>query len=908
MTLAAPFLALIVAPKCAGQQPTATAVITDLAALPASTAFGVPNQFKLTGTGDVFFTSGGNTGLFRWSQPAGIERLMQTNDPIEKLGIPGLPEGLLDATGALLQANASYAAFIVSAAVMGSEDPGSPVVYDGSSYRRLNVTVSTFSQLLLNASGRVAVLGRTGYWATSSPQRIEVETASSSPRGVLVAETGQPAPGTGGGTFANFPTLIGFNDAGQVAFLAEMNRGNTVRALFLFDGSEVHLVAKSGTAPGDFAFVTATPANYGAGYAFNGAGQVAFLTGTFGGTFGIWIGDASGVTRKLMIAGEATGIEGWGNYNRPSLRGFNDSGEVLYDSTLTDGRHALFLKRLDDSVPKVVFSRGQSGGSAGKFDTTVQASMNNAGKVAFLATLTGGSSPIGWYLGSGATAPAPIVAQADSTPLGGSFGLAGRSTPAAINASNQVLFLADIPDLNAVGLFSWTSGGGVVPVVSSMDSLPDGANTVLRAAAPSSSDTETLVRVLKAGGQAAWYAQQFNPDMPEPRKIVAEFDQVADAGTVVDPDGFSMNSKGEVVFTAALLGSDFYPRGGILASLPASGVKRSVLAGDSVPGGGTITSFGAPQFNNQSQVAFFANTTVGRTAGQGIFIASDAEGIQAVARQGGAWPGGGTFNSFIGSVVLNDSGQVAFRGNGQGSASGLFVGSGGGTPVKVVMTGDPVSTGVTVGGFTNPPPPFQLNAAGQVAYSARLAGGGRYLGVFLGTPGATEYTRQVVALTGDPAPGAGEAAFAGWSEESIDLNSSGQVAFWASWCCSQIGSGWFLGSAEAPLSPRLLPTQPLPGGGSVRDASPGTRFAVLADSGEMAIYVGQVTGGMPQVVIAGADGTLRKFAGNGEKAPDTGSEFGKLYPTLVATPSGRFLFSAMLLNGPAQAGIFVDMP
>ncbi|MCX6623599.1 MAG: hypothetical protein NTY38_21545 [Acidobacteria bacterium] len=84
----------------------------------------------------------------------------------------------------------------------------------------------------------------------------------------------------------------------------------------------------------------------------------------------------------------------------------------------------------------------------------------------------------------------------------------------------------------------------------------------------------------------------------------------------------------------------------------------------------------------------------------------------------------------------------------------------------------------------------------------------------------------------------------------------------------------------------------------------------LADSGEMAIYVGEVSAGgqEPQIVIAGADGTLRKFAGNGEKAGETDGEFAKLYPTLTATPSGRFLFSAVLVNGPARAGVFIDKP
>ena len=166
-------------------------------------------------------------------------------------------------------------------------------------------------------------------------------------------------------------------------------------------------------------------------------------------------------------------------------------------------------------------------------------------------------------------------------------------------------------------------------------------------------------------------------------------------------------------------------------------------------------------------------------------------------------------------------------------------------------------------------------------------------------------------MNGDSAPVPGGPKFSLFREEAVDLNSSGQVAFWAGLSSPDNGNGWFLGSAPENLSPRLLQNQPLPGGGQAGSMFwPGNRLASLADSGEMAIYVTEIRGTayQPQIVIAGANGELRKFAGSGENAQGTGCEFGKLYPALVATPSGRFLFSAILLNGPAQAGIFIDKP
>ena len=383
LTLAAPFLALIVAPQCTGQQATATAVITDRAALATNDKFSMPpNQFKLTDTGNVYFASGGNTALFHWNQETGARaRLLQANDSFETLGL-GSPQGftgaLLDTPGTLLQVNAAgHAAFLVSLAVKGNLDPVGIAVFDGSSYRQMNTPLSSFSQILLNNQDRVAVLGNTNSYIPG----IYIARPDSSP--IEVAVGTKPAPGTGG-TYSNFRQLIGFNDAGQLAFLADINGGTTGRAIFLFDGTEVRLVAKAGNADGNFNGFNIDTPNYGVYYALNNNGKIAFRTSLVGGNPGIWIGDASGVA-KLVGQGDPTGIQELGNCAAfPWLRGFDDSDRVLYDCLTTGGlHHALFLKSLADPAPQVVFKRGQSAGSAGAFATTQQAVLNNAGKVAF---------------------------------------------------------------------------------------------------------------------------------------------------------------------------------------------------------------------------------------------------------------------------------------------------------------------------------------------------------------------------------------------------------------------------------------------------------------------------------------------------------------------------------------------
>lgn len=910
------FFVLMSAPLCAAERPTATAVITDRAALAASNQFATVNQFRLAGTGDVFFTSGGNSALFRWGQAAGApERLLQTNDPLEKLGIPDLPEDyagfLLDTTGSLLQANApGHAAFVTSVAFPGEQDPAGVVVYDGSSYRLVEMGLDTYTQLFLNASGMVAARGVSGSMGMG-PARIYVETVSGEVK--LVADQMLPAPAPVGGTIGGLQ-LIGFNDAGKVAFLATNIQGGSDGAqwaVFLSDGTTASLVVKGGQvapgAGGNFYQVNPSVSNF----ILNNLGKIAFLSGTTAGKNGIWIGDDSGAQPvKLVLQGEPVGIDPpGGNYGSIySIRGFNDLGQVLFEPNQNSTNYALFLKYLANPA-QVVFYRGQSGGPGDTFYQTVQATLNNNGKVALLARSS--SNGYGWYLGSGTAAPLAIAVQGDTSPLGGKFGFAGKNVAASLNASDQVLFLSDVLDLNAVALLRWTPGSGLQTVVSTNDSLPAGAMTVLRFPGVAS-DNETMAAIFKAGGKRAFYAKQLRPGMGGLRRIVGEFDPAPNGGVIPNLGMFAMNGKGEVVVNTPLLrpSSGVYPDNGILASLPGAGLVEVASSATPVPGlpnKNFTLSFGPPQINNQSQAAFYATTYdfVTSTNGAGIFLVSEAAYVH-VAHTGDTWPGlgGGTIGGFNSSLSLNDSGQVAFQANKSvpsGSWPGLFVGTADAGPLKVVERGDSAASG-TISGIQLP---FKLNANGQLAFMAYYEPPIGGSGIFLGAGGETP---QAIATTGADAPGTG-GKFAFFNSNAFHLNSAGQVAFWAGLSCCY-GNGWFLGSDPDNLAARLLQNQALPGGGFAGSLPPGNRSMALANSGEMAIYVPDTreTEIQPQLVIAGADGTLRKFAGNGQKAEGTGSEFGKLFPMLIATPSGNFLFSAVLVDGPAKAGIFQSKP
>ncbi len=911
-------IALVCGPWSIGVQPTATALMTDRNYLPASGEFALPNVFRLDDSGNVFFTSGGSTALFKWSPGAGRTRLLQANDMHPAVSGEALTGSIMDVVGLNLQVNAQgHAAMINQIAMPGVREPSGIVLYDGSSYRLIagrgedipggGGSFAGFGTLFLNDNDQVAFIGGaepTGF----GPSGIFLGSPSGTVKKIAMMQ--DPAPAGLGGTISSlFP--FGLNNDGWVAFYAGISDGTVPSAVLVSNGTEVKVIVKSGDAAVGTAGTFNLPASTSS-YFLNVDGDVAFtspVTGVTGGNAGIWIGNGTDPIEKLAVQGEPTGIAGWGSHTASFvLRGFNDSGIALFQSNITSPAvpsFALFLKGLAHPT-EFVFYRGQSvpGGSANTFTSANQAALGSSGSVAFLALLT--NSGYGWYLGTGETVPGsstavPIAVQGETTPIDGVYGLVGRQTAASINADDQVLFLTDVPGADAVALFRYDGESGVVPVVSTNDPLPAGATTLLRFA-NAACDTDALISVFKAGGKRTFYSKPLVSGKGAVRRVVAEFDPGPDWGVFSSILSLSISPLG-VVFNASLLGGapNPYPAAGIFASLPRTDLVRVNATGESVPGGaeGEIfgPSFGAPQLSrDKPQVAFWASTS----KGSGIFLATQDEFTETVAHSGDPWPTSATatISGFPSTVSLNTNGQVAFLANRSGSGMGLFVGAADADPVKVVETGDVTD----IGTITNIMTPFEINDAGHVAYGAQ------HLAPPDTPASAVFLDSQVIAKTGDSAPGSGGGVFAGLNLSSIDLNSSGQVAFWASLSGSGVMNGWYLGSGGSAPKARLLHGFNLPGGGKAGPLPGGNRLAVLADSGEMAFYVPNIedADNLTRLVLADKNGNLRTFANTGEKANGTGADFGRIYGTMTVTPSGRFLFGALLVGGQAKSGVFID--
>ncbi|HMP05564.1 MAG TPA: hypothetical protein PJ982_04370, partial [Lacipirellulaceae bacterium] len=208
-------------------------------------------------------------------------------------------------------------------------------------------------------------------------------------------------------------------------------------------------------------------------------------------------------------------------------------------------------------------------------------------------------------------------------------------------------------------------------------------------------------------------------------------------------DRMAFNSSGQVAYWAALNNG----RQGLLLH---NGTASATLAlhGTPAPGGGNyIGAFGNVQLNPHGEVAYFATPS----GGAGMFLHDGTTGI-AIARQGMTTPAGGTytpsFTSF--STQVNANGQVLYVASVTGgpSTDGIFLHDGT-TGEAIALRGAAAPGGGAYDVFAISILYPQLNAAGQVAYWARLTGGPSTDGIFL-HDGTTD---AALALQGAAAPG-----------------------------------------------------------------------------------------------------------------------------------------------------------
>ena len=381
-----------------------------------------------------------------------------------------------------------------------------------------------------------------------------------------VAISGQAAPG--GGTFDRFsveslPIVAPINSKGQVAFFATVQRGRASEGFFLASGMRISKVAIDGDpAPG-------------------------------GGVF-----------------------SGFGRHPVPAL---NDGAELAFAAAISGARavEGIFV-----ASPRGTRAVALAGGAAPDIPSGTLASVdapaiNDRGDVAFLATVRRGRESLeAIYLHSGGKSR-KVVAQGDPAPAGGTFAGFG---PPSLNGKGLVVF-GGVVEGRAVpgGLFAW-KGGGIRMLVGAGEDTPDGGIFAKFSERIAVNDAGAVAFNAMLKGAAIAGAIYVVDDRV--RRIVGLGD-AAPGGGAFSHFGLwpSLSAAGAVVFTASVDGAPS-PVGVFVVSR--GGTSRVSAAGDALPGGGTLVSFGLYPFAAASATGAVTFATAPDAVGAG------AEGLFAI--------------------------------------------------------------------------------------------------------------------------------------------------------------------------------------------------------------------------------------------------------------------------------------
>lgn len=358
----------------------------------------------------------------------------------------------------------------------------------------------------------------------------------------------------------------------------------------------------------------------------------------------------------------------------------------------------------------------------------------------------------------------------------------------------------------------------------------------------------------------------------------------------------SIDAARNVSFSAFVTGGSVGE--GIFAG--SSGADTAVaLPGDPAPdtGGGAYSGLSGPALDGSGELAFFATVT-GGSVGEGVFVVSGGTDT-AVALPGDVAPGtGGTYSSVAGVPSINASGEVAFHASVAGGSvdEGIFVDSGG-TDAAVALPGDaaPGTGGGTYASLAG----ASINASGAVAFTASVAGGSVSMGIFVDSGG----TDTAVALVGDAAPGTGGGTYSSFIGIP-SINAAGDVAFFAFVSGGSASEGIFVdaGGTDTAVA---LPGDPAPGtGGGTYAVGLASSERRINASGQVVFYAGVTGGSASAGVFVDSGGTDTAVALAGDPAPGTGGGTYADFSVPSINALGDVAFHATVTGGSSATGIF----
>lgn len=323
--------------------------------------------------------------------------------------------------------------------------------------------VSTALRALRLEVGQPPALNRSGQAAFTAAQGIFVDGVDTP-----LVLSGQSGP-NGGGTLSGF-TSAALNDAGQVAFRAQLSTAPR-NGIFRADSSGILQIVRQGDpVPGS----DGTFGALGSAPGINAAGAVAFYAAVDGAsgpaTNGIFRspGDGGPIV-PLVLRGDRT-PSGNGSVLTfgSTLAPLNDAGQTTFAAKLTGSsqgtQNDIIIARSDGSELREIARKGDLAPDGdGTFFDFDQPTLNNAGQVAFLASVTGSAHAFGIFLYDDDAGLTQVVRVGDCVRGGmittlrfATFGSDGR-THTGLNEQGQIAFAFTLQD-ERVGAAVWTRG------------------------------------------------------------------------------------------------------------------------------------------------------------------------------------------------------------------------------------------------------------------------------------------------------------------------------------------------------------------------------------------------------------------------------------------------------------------
>lgn len=734
---------------------------------------------------------------------------------------------------------------------------------------RVNLPLSN----LFGAPGSMR-LTATGDVLFTGPGALFRWTSGSANR-TRILQSGDEHPGFPG-SLIDAVALSAVNSVGHVAMTNSFHQKGTRdrNGIFIFDGTNFFKVAlRNEVAPGTGGkeFLNFVQLR------INDGDQVAFVANfepfPLGGA-GLFTGSPTGPPSKIALIGEVAPGAGGGTFNNFQLIGMNNAGQVAFVSNVTGGTtaRAVYIAT-SSSIVKVAANNDPAPGTTGTFRLPGNPQgffgipnyfLNASGDVAFNANVAGGA-PVnrGIWIGNASGPPTKLVVNTDPTLTALGGTFNGGIQIRGFNNAGKVLF-----NSNLTG---------------------------------ATSDHALFLKDLSSAAQVVFARNQAAPG-----GTTETFDFTQQA---------VLNNNGDVAFLASLQGGAF-PFGWFLGSGVASPVKIA-FEGEPTPVGGTFGLSGEnvrPELNENSQVAFFSDIL--GLNGTGLFRWSPGSGNVSAVNTNDPLPAGA--NPVIRTVPGASDDQImfyAFKTGGRITAFTKPLKPGGGQIARIFAEGDPAPG---IGGalwFFNT---FGLiNNEEEVGFACWVIGGSTYpaQGVFTHKPGFG--VRKIVS-SGDPAPGAAGGTFAGGTFPAIAIgpfgnggppariNSQGQIAFEAEIVGSAGGSspfGFFIGSATGGVQKIARLGDPSPIGGTIVDISSDTLS--LNDAGQVVFEAISKVGSVDTnaLFVGSGTGPPVKVVAQGDAVP--GGNVSTIPFFFQMNNAGQVAYVVNLTGGSSTRGLFL---